>query len=103
MYNILALLIAGTVLAVAGSAFAGEPTGRYQGAVGSLPQGVEQVYADDSQVGGGWVTASFAQDIPAGQSGEDVSVALRSVGRALVVTANVPGGAPSDVQLASRQ
>jgi hypothetical protein len=102
MYNIIALLVAGAVLAVAGTAFAGEPTGRYTGAVGSLPQGVEQAYADYSEVGGGYVTAAFAQDIPAGQVQGDVDVALRNVGRALVVTASIPGGV-DNVRLASRQ
>lgn len=100
MYNVFALLIAGAVLAMAGTAFAGEPTGRYQGAVGSLPEGVEQVYFDNGT--NGYYTAAAAEAIPAATNQESVTVALRNVGRALVVTANVPGSV-SEVQLASRQ
>ena len=100
MYALVSLFIAGFVLALAGTAFAGEPTGRYQGAEGSTPVGAEQVYADDSEVGGGYVTSTFAEGIPDAQSSNKVAVAVRNVGRSLVVTAiPTPGG----TQLANQQ
>jgi len=102
MFNILALLVAGAVLAAAGTVFAGEPTGRYQGAVGSVPQGVEQVFVDHSD-NRTYETASRSDEVPAGQEDSRVTITLRNVGRALVATATVPGSVPSDVQLASRQ
>lgn len=99
MKNIFALVVGGVALTASATAFAG---GRYPGlgTAGSVPQGAEQAYADDSEIGGGWVTASFGQDIPAGQSTENVSVAVREVGRALVATATQPGDV-SETQLAS--
>ena len=101
MYTLYSLFIAGIVLAAAGSAFAGEPTGRYQGAEGSAPVGAEQVYADDSTVGGGYVTSTFADGIPAAEKTSNVAVSVRSVGRSIVVTA-IP--APSNsTQLANQQ
>lgn len=88
MYALVSLFIAGFVLALAGTAFAGEPTGRYQGAEGSKPAGAEQVYADNSEVGGGYVTSSFAEGIPPAEQGPSkVSVAIRNAGRSLAVTA----------------
>ena len=100
MKNIIAMLIGGVVLAASTTSFA---AGRYPGpgTAGSVPQGAEQVYADDSEVGGGWVTAAFGQDIPAGQSTETVTVAVRQVGRALVATATLPGDV-SETRLASK-
>jgi len=98
MDNIVALLVAGVVLAAAGTAFAGEPTGRYQGQPTSAPYGAEQVYADYSHVGQAGPAA--VKDIPAGTGGEQVDIALHNVGRALMVKANTSGTV--DLELAAR-
>jgi len=102
MENIVALLVAGVILAAAGTAFAGEPLGRYnaQPGPGTLPGGVEQVYADYSHVGQSG--PAVVKDIPEG-TGDNVGVgvALRNVGRALMVSANTPGS--YDVELAAKQ
>jgi hypothetical protein len=105
MYNVYALLLAGAVLAAAGTAFAGEPTGRYQGAEGSAPQGVEQSYfAASSAARGGYVTASTANDVvPASQDLAPSAVAIRNIGRGGdVVTANIPGSVNDEIQFATR-
>lgn len=100
MYTLFSLFIAGIVLAAAGTAFAGEPTGRYKGAEGSAPVGAEQVYADDSAVGGGYVTSTFADGIPAAEKTSNVAVSVRNLGRSIVLTTNP---VPSSTQLANQQ
>lgn len=104
MTNIYALLIAGTVLAFAGTAFAGEPTGRYQGAEGQVPSGVEQAAVDHTGRGG-FVTASAAEKFgPASEELGQTEFALRSVGRGgNVVTANLPGSVETAIQIALEQ
>ena len=102
MYNVFALLIAGVVLAAASSAFAGEPTGRYQGAEGQAPQGVDQPAAVQAPRGG-YVTAAASGQIVAGRPLGESEVALRTVGRGLVATATMPGSVEDQIRLASRQ
>jgi hypothetical protein len=105
MYNVYALLVAGAVLAAAGTALAGEPTGRYQGAEGSAPQGIEQsLFANSGTARGGYVTASAVNDgIPASQDLAPSAVAVRSLGRGGdVVTANIPGSVNDEIQFATR-
>ena len=104
MTRLTSLIAASAVLVASNAAFAMEPTGRYQGAIGSVPNGVEQVYLDHSNVTRGGVTAAFAANIPAGQGdyGNHGFALLQLHGRAYSVTAmSVPNDDDSSVRLAS--
>jgi len=104
MQNIIALLVAGAVLAAAGTAFAGEPTGRYQGAQGTPPVGLAEIASGAEASHGGFVTSARADRIgPAGEQLGETAIALRSVGRGFAVTANIPGGVADEIQYAAAQ
>ncbi len=106
MTRLTSLVAASVVLVASSAALAGEPTGRYQGAIGSVPNGMEQVYVDHSGAGRGGVTAAFAANIPAGQGdyGNHGFALLQLHGRAYMVTAmSVPNDDDSSVRLASRK
>jgi len=101
MNRFVSILALGTTLMASSAAFAGEPTGRYQGAVGSVPDGVEQVYFDHSSNGRGGVTASVAANIPAASNSDHVFALLQPHGRAYMVTAfSIPTTSDNDVRLA---
>jgi len=100
MTNILALLLAGAVLAAASTAFAGEPTGRYQGAEGHAPATVDQV-ATGNVARGGYVTAAAGEQIIAGQDVGATEFALRNTGRGgNVASATLPGNVETAIQIA---
>jgi hypothetical protein len=101
MNRIVSLLAVGVVLATSSVALAGEPTGRYQGAVGSVPEGVEQVYVQSSS-GQRGVSAAFAENIPAAQSTDHAFALLQNHGRGYTVTAfSTTNDVGNDVRLAS--
>jgi hypothetical protein len=89
----LALLVASLVLVASGAAYAGEPTGRFQGAAGTTPQGAEQVYFDNG--GGTNYTAAKAGDIPWANGAATNAVEQHVLGRTLVISGDQP---ESDVQ-----
>ena len=92
MNKTLALTVAGLVLMASGAAFAGEPTGRFQGAQGQAPLGAEQVYFDNG--GSTNYTAVKAADIPWAQGAQALS-AEHALGRVMVIGGDQP---ESDVQ-----
>jgi hypothetical protein len=101
MNRFVSILALGATLVASSAAFAGEPTGRYQGAVGSVPDGVEQVYFDHFSNGRGGVTASVAENIPAASISDHAFALLQPHGRAYTVTAfSVPTTSDNDVRLA---
>ena len=104
MNRIVSALALTATLVASTAAFAGEPTGRYQGAVGQVPDGVEQAATfEHSYAGRGGVTAVAAANIPAAQNvGEHEYALLQQHGRAFNVSAmDVPNGAADyDVRLA---
>lgn len=101
MNRLISVFAIGAILVFSNSALAGEPTGRYQGAVGSLPASIEQVYVEHAP-GARGVTAAFAENIPAAQIGDHAFALLQNHGRAYAVTAmSVPDYSDNDVRLAS--
>jgi hypothetical protein len=99
MYTLISLFIAGIVLAVAGTAFAGEPTSRPRDAVGTSTDGAEQALTHYSATNDGRATAPFAETIPAARGDNNRATPVRAVRRTLTVNS---APVPSGPQLASQ-
>jgi hypothetical protein len=103
MNRFVAMFAVAAGLVASASVFAGEPSGRYRGAVGASPVGAEHLPVDRFHNSYGGVTATFAEKIPAGQGGQSKAALLQPTGRGHTVTAsNVPSDAEIDDRLAER-